>query len=316
MTLRIGILGGGSWAHQHLGAIATLPDAEVVGLAEVDPVRAEQMATAYGIPRWFGDPITLLDEVRPDAVAIVTPSPTHARLTTACAERGIAVLVEKPTCRPGEETLLREAAARVPVQPGHVLRFADPYVALAERAADPTWGPIAGLIAQRHRGTDHITSYPETHVVDLTMVHDIDLALWLLGAPIAEVRAEVGLATTAAPALVPGASPALAQAQLTTEDGRIALLRASWILTADTGLDLLVAYGAGGGVSRVGTPGPGVAGVEIEAAMAAEWVHFADCVRRQVPPTRVTVEDALAGLAVAEAIKASATADGEPVTLV
>lgn len=315
MTLRIGILGGGSWAHQHLAAIAAVPDAEVVALAELDPTRAARLAHSYGIDRWFTDPLALLDEAVPDAVVVVTPSPTHASLAAACADRGIAVLVEKPVCRPGEEQLVRDAAAKVPVQPGHVLRFAAPYVELAARAADPAWGPITGLVAQRHRGIDHITSYPETHVVDLTMVHDIDLALWLLDSPIVEVRADVALPTTAAPTLVPGAPPALAQAQLTTVDGRIALLRASWVLPADGGRDLLVAHGAGGDVSLVGTARPGVTAVDIEAAMAAEWVHFADCVRRRVPPTRVTVEDALAGLAVAEAIKASADAGGIPVAL-
>lgn len=315
MTLRIGILGGGSWAHQHLAAIATVPDAEVVALAEIDPARGAQLAAAHGIAHCFTDPLALLDQVPLDAVVIVTPSPTHASLTAACADRGIAVLVEKPVCRPGEEELLRGAAAKVPVQPGHVLRFGAPYVALAERAADPAWGPIVGLVAQRHRGTDHITSYPETHVVDLTMVHDIDLALWLLAAPVTEVRAEVALPTTAAPHLTAGSPPALAQAELTTADGRVALLRASWLLPAGAGRDLLVARGAAGGTAMVGTPAPGVEPVDLDAAMSAEWVHFADCVRRQVPPTRVTVDDALQGLRVAAAVKQSAAAGGAPVRL-
>ncbi|MFW6598375.1 Gfo/Idh/MocA family protein [Propionibacteriaceae bacterium Y2011] len=316
-TLRVGVLGAGTWAPMHLAALATLPDVEVVGIADRDVDRAAAVAGSYGIGTYVDDAVGLLDRLRPDAVVIVTPSPTHQPFAQACAERGIAALVEKPVCRVGEEQALLAAAEQVIMMPGHVLRFCEPYVRVADLAAQE-WGPVLGLSAQRHRERGHVTSYPETHIVDLTMVHDIDLSLWLLGSGadsgtggrVVEVSATTALPTAAAPSLTPGAPPALAQAELRTADGRVALLRSSFLLPEGAeGRDLLVATGRGGTETVASTD------VDLAAGTAAEWRHFLDAVRSGRPPTRVTIADAVAGLQVAAAIKASAARDGEPVSV-
>ena len=94
-TLRVGIVGCGNIAGNHLTAFRGAPGTEVVACCDVDAARAGAFAARHGIPAAVGDVATLLDR-GVDIVTVCTPHPTHEEVVVAAAARGVHVLCEKP----------------------------------------------------------------------------------------------------------------------------------------------------------------------------------------------------------------------------
>lgn len=93
---RYAIIGGGAGiTRHHLLALAKLPDAQVVALADVDAGRGEPRANELGCP-FYLDHHSMLRERSPDVAVICTPHPFHAALALDCFAAGAHVLVEKP----------------------------------------------------------------------------------------------------------------------------------------------------------------------------------------------------------------------------
>jgi predicted dehydrogenase len=93
---RIGVIGTGWWStFAHLPSLTTYPDAEVIGVADVDQAKARQAADRFGVPQAFGDHRALLD-LHPDGVVIATPHDTHYALVKDALEAGCDVMIEKP----------------------------------------------------------------------------------------------------------------------------------------------------------------------------------------------------------------------------
>jgi len=93
--LRLGIVGCGVIGQTHAGAIASLPDAELVAVADMVPARAEALAARYGITP-HSQMETMLDNERLDLVSICTPSGLHGRHAVQVMRSGSHVIVEKP----------------------------------------------------------------------------------------------------------------------------------------------------------------------------------------------------------------------------
>jgi predicted dehydrogenase len=94
--LRVAVIGAGARAQDHLAAIARLPRHwQLLGICDARAERAQAAATQYGVPA-FGDPLELLDAVRPNAALVIVPPDGHHPLVLAAAERGVHVLTEVP----------------------------------------------------------------------------------------------------------------------------------------------------------------------------------------------------------------------------
>lgn len=97
---RIAIIGTGMIANAaHLPAIGNLRKkgiAEVVGVADIRAQAAEETANRYEVPRWYVDPQKMLDEVKPDLVAVCTPNLYHKQWSIAALKAGAHVMCEKP----------------------------------------------------------------------------------------------------------------------------------------------------------------------------------------------------------------------------
>src|SRR5579864_2863134 len=95
--MRFAIIGvGANVFSMHARAIKAHAAAiEVVGVADTNLAAAAQRAEQFGCP-YFSDHRELLEETRPDAVAIITPHPFHAPIAIDCMQSGAHVLVEKP----------------------------------------------------------------------------------------------------------------------------------------------------------------------------------------------------------------------------
>jgi predicted dehydrogenase len=184
----------------------------LVGVVDIVKSRAEEIAAMYG-----GASYTNYRDLfgRVDAVSLAVPTVDHVRVGVDLLQNGIDVLVEKPIATSMEEgRFLVSAAAqqRRILQVGHVERF-NPVVALAREAATrPQFFEIHRLAAFSPRSLDIDV------VLDL-MIHDLDIVLSLVPAPVREVRA-VGI-----PVLSQKAD--IANARVEFEDGCVANLTAS-----------------------------------------------------------------------------------------
>jgi predicted dehydrogenase len=210
--MKVAVVGVGHLGRQHARIYSDLPDVELVGVVDIVHPRAEEVADLYKTTA-FTDYHQVLGKA--DAVSLAVPTIDHARIGIDLLEHGLDVLVEKPIASTVEEArALVDAASRhnCVLQVGHVERF-NPVVAAARQAATrPQFFEIHRLAAFSPRSLDIDV------VLDL-MIHDIDIVLSLVPAPITEVRA-VGI-----PVLSKKAD--IANARLEFADGCVANLTAS-----------------------------------------------------------------------------------------
>lgn len=96
----IGHTGRGNYGHGLDTAWLTFPETEIVAVADTDPDGRAQAAKRLGVDRAYGDYRRMLDEVRPDIVAICLRwIDQHRGMAVAAAERGVHIFMEKPFCR-------------------------------------------------------------------------------------------------------------------------------------------------------------------------------------------------------------------------
>lgn len=94
--LRYAIIGAAAGiATTHLAALAQIPGAQIIGMADIAEERGAARAAEYHCP-FFSDHQVMLAELKPDVAVITTPHPFHAPLAIESMQAGAHVLVEKP----------------------------------------------------------------------------------------------------------------------------------------------------------------------------------------------------------------------------
>lgn len=93
--LRVGLVGCGGMGNEHLKIIARQPNVQLVGVCDYREQRLRRMCQLHSVAGWR-DYEEFLEEARPQAVHLCSPSGLHAQHGIAAAERGIHVLSEKP----------------------------------------------------------------------------------------------------------------------------------------------------------------------------------------------------------------------------
>src|SRR5580765_4143212 len=91
--LRVGVVGVGHLGKEHARILASLPDVELVGVADVSHEQAHAVARRHNTQA-FNDYWPLLNLV--DAASIVVPTTHHLTVAREFLKRGIPLLVEKP----------------------------------------------------------------------------------------------------------------------------------------------------------------------------------------------------------------------------
>ncbi|MCB1495860.1 MAG: Gfo/Idh/MocA family oxidoreductase [Bauldia sp.] len=307
---RLVVAGAGLFGSEHLRMLAAWPDVAVVGVADANAEAAEAAASRFGVAETATDAIELTERLRPDGLIVATPGPTHVAIAGHALGLGIPVLVEKPVAMSVADAAKLAAMAEASdgfVLPGHVLRFSEPHRRFAGIVRSAAVGTILSVTARRHRDDSHARRYTEDPVL-MTMVHDIDLALWLTGG---EAMPRKVLATRR-PA---GTSRSETLATVTGATGAVWRLATAWTFPIEScPSDRIEVVGENGsaeldvdGTIRVFGTEPQTIEVTIDydAALHAEHMHFVDCLRSGKPPETVTLREAITGLAVAEAAMAS-----------
>ncbi len=108
--LRVGLVGAGYISEFHARAIQRLPNARIVGIADVVNSRAASLAARFNVPKVFPTMEAMINE-GVDVIHILTPPDTHAQLAIAALKNGCHVLVEKPLAINAEEVDCISAAA-------------------------------------------------------------------------------------------------------------------------------------------------------------------------------------------------------------
>ena len=181
--IKVGVIGVGYLGQHHARLYSELEGAHLVGVADTDMVRCQEIASKYNCQA-FDDYKQLVSQV--DAVSVVVPTVYHYIVAMEAIEEGKDILLEKPITSTLDEaeSLIEEADKRgIILQVGHLERFNSGLIELAKIIDNPSY-----IESQRHspflgRGTD----------VDVTvdlMVHDIDIILSMVHSEIVELKAQ------------------------------------------------------------------------------------------------------------------------------
>ncbi len=210
--LRVGVVGVGHLGQHHARILASLPDVELVAVIDSRPEQAQTIADKFGT-RALADYHQLLGRV--DAVSIAVPTVLHREVAGTFLSRGISALVEKPLAStlPEAELLVSLGhSTGALLQVGHIERFNPALSALKQMAIRPKYITAERLSTYTFRSTDIGV------VLDL-MIHDIDLVLSMVNAPVRSVAA-VGVSLF-------GEHEDVANARIEFENGTVANLTAS-----------------------------------------------------------------------------------------
>jgi UDP-N-acetylglucosamine 3-dehydrogenase len=177
---RVAVIGAGNMGKHHLRNYSLIPEAEPVGLADINP-DTKKLATEYKTA-FFTDYKVMLDEVKPDAVSIVVPTPYHAEVATEAISRGIHCMLEKPITATVEEaeSLIRLAKDKnIVFTVGHIEHYNPVVRKLKELIDSGSLGEITSVVAKRVGGFP--ATEPKSDVIIDLAVHDIGIISFLLG---------------------------------------------------------------------------------------------------------------------------------------
>jgi predicted dehydrogenase len=212
--IRVGVAGTGHLGNFHAKMFSQIPTVELVGVYDLDTIKAERVAAEHGT-KPFADLEQLLAEVQ--AISIASTTVTHFDVGRRALEKGVHTFIEKPITETIEQAkaLVELADARkLVLQVGHIERFNPAILALEQYKLRPLFIESHRLAQFNPRGSDVAV------VLDL-MIHDIDLILSLVRSPVTRIDAN-GVA-------VVSDSEDIANARLQFENGCVANVTASRI---------------------------------------------------------------------------------------
>jgi predicted dehydrogenase len=112
MSIRIGIVGAGKMGLSHFAIANALPDTAVVAVCDTSRYVISVLNKYAGVQTFTGYQ-DMIDECRPNAVIIATPTSTHFDCAKYALERDVHLFVEKPlTLLPAQSHALSELAVQ------------------------------------------------------------------------------------------------------------------------------------------------------------------------------------------------------------
>jgi predicted dehydrogenase len=219
--LRVGVIGVGSLGQWHARIYSELPSAELVGVYDADPARAVEIAERYGT-RAFESMDALAGEI--EAASVVVPTHLHFQVFQELLPRKLHLLMEKPiasTTGEAQQMVAQAEETGLLLQVGHVERFNPVMQFLEDNLSMPRFIEAIRLSPYPPPREGAAPRGTEVSVVLDLMIHDLDVILHLVGAPVRDIHA-VGV-----PVLSP--SEDIANVRLLFESGCVANVTASRI---------------------------------------------------------------------------------------
>jgi predicted dehydrogenase len=215
--IRVAVVGAGEFGRNHVRVWRETQGAELVGIVDTNSDRAQKIAAEFGVR--VLPAVEALASEKVDAVSLAVPTKEHARIGCQLLDAGHDVLVEKPIAASLKEAdrLIASAkrAGRI-LQVGHVERFNPAVVAVQKIVSKPMFFEVhrMGIFTPRSLDID---------VVYDVMIHDLDILLSLVNAPVEDLKA-VGI-----PVITDKVD--IAHARLEFANGTVANLTASRVST-------------------------------------------------------------------------------------
>jgi myo-inositol 2-dehydrogenase/D-chiro-inositol 1-dehydrogenase len=186
------LFGAGRIGSIHGATVAQCADAELRYVVDINVESGAALADTLGAS--FSDSETVLADDEVDAVIIATATDTHADLIVAAAKAGKAIFCEKPVdldFKKVEECLEIVSAQKVPLALGFNRRFDPNFRELKEQLIVGRIGELEMISI-----TSRDPSPPPIDYIKVSgglfrdmMIHDFDMARWLLAEEPTEVYA-------------------------------------------------------------------------------------------------------------------------------
>lgn len=194
--LRICVIGSGAMGSLHINVFSTMSETEVVGIADFDIERAKTEASKYSDSiKCYTDYQKMIDELKPDAVAIAVPDSMHKDPVVAALSAGAHVLVEKPlatTLADSDQMIeyAKKCGKTLMVNFSH--RWIPAYFKAKELVAGGEMGPVAMVYAKKDDTIGVVKKWgwlSESTSAAFLSSHDIDLIRWIVGSEAKSVYA-------------------------------------------------------------------------------------------------------------------------------
>jgi UDP-N-acetylglucosamine 3-dehydrogenase len=192
MRIKVAVIGAGSMGMSHLRVLKDLDEEQVqlVGAAELNEPVLQRAMRRFHVAG-YTDYCQMVEEQRPDLVAVVVPTHLHFEVASYLLDRGINVLIEKPIASTVDEAVALIELARlrgVKIAVGHIERFNPAIIQLKRRLVAGELGQIFHLHARR------LGPFP-SRILDVGVTldlatHDIDVMRYLADAEVGGVYAE------------------------------------------------------------------------------------------------------------------------------
>mgnify|MGYP004701608637 CR=1 FL=1 len=89
-------IGAGYFSPFQYEAWQRIEEVEISAICNRDRIKAEQYMKQYNISRHYTDYREMLEKEKPDFVDIITPPETHLEMSKFAADKGIAIICQKP----------------------------------------------------------------------------------------------------------------------------------------------------------------------------------------------------------------------------
>jgi len=189
--IRVAVIGVGSMGYNHARVYASMTNAKLIAVADVDTKRTQMVADNFGV-KGYTSYEELLDTEKPEAISIAVPTSQHIEVAEAAINRKIHFLVEKPIASSVEEAeriVTKSQEAQLHVMVGHIERFNPAIIELKKRLETNQAGRILAIYSRRH------SPYPgrinDVGVAIDLAVHELDIMRYLIGSEIKRVYAEI-----------------------------------------------------------------------------------------------------------------------------
>jgi predicted dehydrogenase len=180
--LRVGVVGVGHLGSIHARIYKTLANCSLAAVCDTDKERLSQVSAALDVAG-YPDYQELFDKV--DAVSIAAPTALHYKIAADFLKHKIPTLVEKPftkTLKEADALVKIAKKNKVTLQVGHIERFNSAFAATQKLIKEPKFIECHRLSPFPNRSLD------VGAVLDI-MIHDIDIVLGLVPAPIKKIEA-------------------------------------------------------------------------------------------------------------------------------
>ncbi len=176
---RVAVVGAGNMGANHARVVAANPRVELAVVIDVDAERADAVAGPLG----GAGSSDLAAAADCDAVVVAATTEAHLDIALPLLEGGVSCLVEKPLAddlTAVDQLIAASESSGAALMCGFVERF-NPAVVGARSLLD---GSPVHLLGIRHSPHNPRT---RSSVIDDLLIHDIDLALDLLGGSVVSV---------------------------------------------------------------------------------------------------------------------------------